>query len=493
MKHCIFCHEPFNLNKGGVVGYLSQLYQAMLNERRLTTNSGIDLSFLFPIDPIKPNEYPRVKKPAPEFEYLFSNDFPNLNMENKLGFIGQRNFQFRSVLPYSEIRKIDFNNIKSIHIHGAYNFAPVYNTLFKYGLHNKIVKVLSTHNPYMPTIEDMELITRDLKWTEAQKEIIRYFFSERDKLAFSLADALVFPAKESMEQYYKLWPEFKDIIKDKRIYFCETGSKPKQQTSSVTFLKEKLGIPEDAILFLYLGRFVKVRGYDLLTSIAQRIFDKNEKIYFLIVGEERKVQINSPRWIQIPHTNFPGDYLAMADVVLAPNRGSYFDLSMIESLAAGRALLCSDVGGYKWLHEKTSGVCFFKPEDLIDIEEKILSMASLGKEKLAEMGLENRKLYDARLTPKNFVDNYMSVIDKIYRDFSIHDGKNEYILPSELTFNDKNIGLGLVKPRVGIKGMLSPQNKDQRALLIAKYLENTFGLNSPIYRFAKKVYWRFLK
>ena len=178
-------------------------------------------------------------------------------MENKLGFIGQRNFQFRSVLPYSEIRKIDFNNIKSIHIHGAYNFAPVYNTLFKYGLHNKIVKVLSTHNPYMPTIEDMELITRDLKWTEAQKEIIRYFFSERDKLAFSLADALVFPAKESMEQYYKLWPEFKDIIKDKRIYFCETGSKPKQQISSVTFLKEKLGIPEDAILFLYLGRFVQ--------------------------------------------------------------------------------------------------------------------------------------------------------------------------------------------------------------------------------------------
>lgn len=490
MKHYIFCQEPLNVNKGGVVGYLSQLYLSLRAERLLRTKAGIDISFLFPVSNIKQIEYPIINEIDEIFADVASHQFLEFNFFNKNKFINRWSRQFRTILPYSEIRKIDTKNIKSFHIHGAYNFAPVYNTLFKLGLQNKVVKILSTHNPFKPAIEDLELISRDCNWTKKQGSIIQYFLSERDRLAYSYADALIFPSEESFIPYFDSWPEFREIIKNKKVYFCETGSSAKPISSASNTLRRTLGIPESALLFLYLGRFIPIRGYDLLIEAAKQIIPYNKNIYFLIVGEKREVPLNSKQWIQVPYTKNPGDYLAIADFVLAPNRGSYFDLSMIEALAASVPLLCARVGGYKWLQGKTSGAIFFEPGNTDDFISKILEVSKLKKLDLKKLGDDNRNLYENKLTPKHFAVNYTRAIEQIYSDFNIDNAPNTPIISPELTFDDNSQGLGLIREQSVLKQILDGENKGKRAYLIARFLENRFGIHSRVYQLARKIYWK---
>ena len=441
LKHYVHCHQAYDLNKGGSVGYVSTLYASYLRYGCLETDSNIAINFLFPN--IEKTE--RLKNWALKsiIDQRFENVVRFSNPDGLQNLINERKRWFREIIPASEYQKIDLLNISSIHIHGAYNFLPVYNYLKARGIENNVVKILTTHNPYKPEFEDMELISRGRVWKDADKRTLQYFFNERDVWAYRLADAIMFPSEFSMEGYFKTWPEFENIIKSKKIYFCTTGGQQKESTISSENLKASLGIPQNARVFLYLGRFVNVRGYDILIQAAKRILSSSDQdVYFVVVGESFKTpEISDKRWIQIPFTKTPGDYLNMADCCLCPNRGSLFDLSMIEILASGTPLICSKVGGYRYLDGRTHGVFYSEPENVDSLVEQINRVMKLSDEELQKCSESNHSLYDRELSLKTFWSNYSSQIDNLYRDFNIDsDRLNEPSrLPLDLDTECENI------------------------------------------------------
>lgn len=423
-KHYIYCHQAFDLNKGGTVGYTSTLYESYLRFGDFVTKNRNQINFLFPnIDKTE-----RVRNfllsdfTDERFRYIESFTNPS-GLQN---LINERKRWFKEIIPPSEIAKIDKERIKSIHVHGAYNFLPVFNFLKSQNLHEKTLKILTTHNPYKPEFEDIELISRGREWSDPDKRTLKYFFQERDKWAFYLSDILIFPSEYSMEGYYKTWPEFKEIVKNKKVYFCTTGGQKKKSTISPMALRQSLQIPENAIVLLYLGRFVNVRGYDILIKAAKEVLkQKDLNVYFIVVGESFKTpEITDRRWIQIPFSNSPGDYLEMADAALCPNRGSLFDLSMIEILASATPLICSNVGGYKYLRDRTQGVIYAEPECVNSLVSAINSFICMPHSKHIAMGQENYRLYTKELSLKSFWKNYSSCIDQIYSDFNVIDKSN---------------------------------------------------------------------
>ncbi len=419
LKHYIHCHQGYDLKKGGSVGYVSSLFSAFLqhNPTRLT-QMGTECCFLFPN--ILPHE--RINNDVLpniiEGKFCYTQQYSSKDMVSQ-HLLKKRQEWFREIIPFSEYAKIDPKNMASIHIHGAYNFLPIYNSLIRLGIESRVIKILTTHNPYQPTLEDMYLICRNIKWSDSDQKMFHYYFNERDKWAFKLADCLFFPTEESLEGYYKLWPDFASLIKNKPIYFCPTGTDINKPDVDKKILKESLGIPEDAKIFLYLGRFIDVRGYDILINAVKRIIKKNSKIYFIVVGENQAVSIKSKQWIQIPFTDTPQEYINMADACLCPNRGSLFDLSMIEFLAFGKPIICSYVGGYRWLENKTSGILYSNVEDIDKFIDNILLFSRFSMEKINKMQSDNIKLYKKHLSLNSFQDNYCNTIDKIYKDFDI--------------------------------------------------------------------------
>ena len=131
----------------------------------------------------------------------------------------------------------------------------------------------------------------------------------------------------------------------------------------------------------------------------------------------------------------------MADAALCPNRGSLFDLSMIEILASATPLISSDVGGgYKSLRDITQGVIYAEPECVNSLVSAINSFICSPHSKHIAMCQENYRLYTKELSLKSFWKNYSSCIDQIYTDFNVIDGSNNANV-QEISFTEqfKNI------------------------------------------------------
>lgn len=428
MQHYIHCHQPYDMNKGGSVGYVSSLILSMQNNNNYISKKGVKHSFIIPNMHEAPNYF---------CKELLSNDtfheIETYKSYNTNGFIKNKNAWFNSIIPLQEIIKISLKEVKSIQIHGGYNFLPIYNSLKLLGLEKKVVKILTTHNPYKSEIEDMELVTRNRKWKDTELQDFRYIFDRRDYYSYSLADALVFPTEYSMEGYYNTWPEFRKIIKNKKVYFCLTGTEKKEVSLNKTHMRQSLNIPENDIVFLFLGRFIKIRGYDILIEGAKKIFEQNHNIHFVVAGEQRQnPALEHENWHEIPFVTNPGDYINMADACITANRGSYFDLSMIEILSIGTPLISSSVGGYKWLKDKTDGVLFFEKEDVNGFIEQINKFISLNSKIKDDMKKHNQALYDTKLDIKFFGENYLDTIDQLYEDFNISSDINTGYTPLKI-------------------------------------------------------------
>ncbi|OCR15153.1 glycosyltransferase family 4 protein [Helicobacter pullorum] len=483
LKHYIHCHQGYDLKKGGSVGYISSLSAAFLesNPERLT-KKGIECCFLFPN--ISPQE--RIPNDILErvldtnFDYTQEVFFENANVS----LVNQRKNWFKEIIPSSEYAKISAKYISSIHIHGAYNFLPIYNTLVRMGVESRVIKILTTHNPYQPTTEDLYLINRGQKQTKENNKMLYYFHNERDKWAFKLADCLFFPSEHSLEGYYNTWEDFSDLIKHKPIYFCPTGTAMEKSFLDKNFLRQSLNIPQEAKVLLYIGRFIDVRGYDILIEAAKQIINQNKNIYFVVVGEAGQSPITSKQWIQIPYTQSPQDYINFADACLCPNRGSLFDLSMIEILSCKKPIICSYVGGYKWLNSKTSGVIYTEVNSVESLINGINKFISLDQKSIDKMGQENFELYEQELTLKRFQENYCQTIDQIYNDFKINSKiyslsfcdkkslfplknkpKKEFLVNQNISQTAQNINANKIQNIDAKKTNLSPLQRKLRKLI----------------------------
>lgn len=245
----------------------------------------------------------------------------------------------------------------------------------------------------------------------------------RDYLAFMLSDAILCPTPYSMESY-KHWDKFDEILRNKPVYYCVTGAPKRPVRIKREILRQKLQIPQDAKVILYLGRKEKIKGYDLFVESAQFIVEKYKQIWFLVVGDGNlQDSVQHPHFIDIGFTSDVASYIQCADICVTTNRANYFDISMIEFLAEGKILLLSNIGGNKWLKNRINGVFYFNPEDAKDLISKIIHITSIPDEIILRMGEENLEFYNKNLTLYNFQDNYQKAIDKIRSDL----GKDIFI------------------------------------------------------------------
>lgn len=418
--HYLHSHQGIDLNKGGTVGYLSSLLDGMQKLGTFESDKGLQHAFLFP--DIGPDD--RIANNIEE-DLKFNSPFSIAYEDSEhLKYMNRQDW-FHSTIPLTEAMKINLKKITSIHIHGAYNFLPVYNMLRLAGIENDVVKILTTHNPWKPEEEDIFHFNKHKSAAELQRDLpkeaaYRHFLKMRDDFAFRMADVLFFPSEHSMDGYYESWPEFADIAKDKPVYFAVTGTEKKEVSLPRAEMRRRLGIPEDAKVFLYLGRFIPMRGFDLYEKVAKKILAKHKNAYFLAVGEKReKPSIDNERWIEVGYTTSPGDYLNMADACVMANRGSYFDLGMIEALGLGVYLIAAKVGGYKYLEGRTKGVSFFEKESEEGLLRACDEFCTLDLNDIKDGKLDNINLYEAEMTPEKFARNYMDTIDQMYKDLSI--------------------------------------------------------------------------
>lgn len=164
-------------------------------------------------------------------------------------------------------------------------------------------------------------------------------------------------------------------------------------------LRQSLNISDDAIVFVYAGKFEPVKNPMLLLSVANKMALNH--ICFVFVGngplEEvmKRIAGDGIYFLNFQNQSRMPAVYNMADVVVLPSTSETWGLVVNEAMAAGRPVLVSDRCGCAadLVEEGITGYVF-RSNDETDLQKKISLMAS-DKLRLQEMGRHaQRKIQD---------------------------------------------------------------------------------------------------
>lgn len=318
----------------------------------------------------------------------------------------KRAYKFGNLLKFSSKIDEDLFEYDVIHFHKTEDL--YFNRHLLDRFNGKVI--LTSHTPCAPY---KELISR-LNEKDYLKNKDKFDnLVEIDEFAFDRADYIIFPCEEAEEPYYNTWKGYDKCRKKEKYLYMPTGIIPCKANIDRNDFRKKWNIPENAFLISYAGRHNKIKGYDILKELGEKILSKSQNVYFIIAGKEGPLyKLENERWIEIGWTNDPHSMIAASDLFVLPNRETYFDLILLEVLSLGTPILMSKTGGNKYFRKfKSKGLLFYNT-----IDEAILEIESLLKESndyLDAAKVSNLEIFNQNFTVDKFAENYIKILKKI--------------------------------------------------------------------------------
>ena len=228
----------------------------------------------------------------------------------------------------------------------------------------------------------------------------------------------------------KKFLEDEKIIKKGRLKVLANGSICGVDTSQFkpdSNLKKKvrnnLGIPEDSILLLFLGRLNRDKGVLDLADAVKEIYLKNDKINIelLIIGPDeenikKQIEITCSNYIKNIHfldfTDEPEKFMAAADIFCLPSYREGFGMAALEAGACGLPTVTSEIYGLSDAVGVDTGL-FHAPGDISGMKLAITRLAA-DKNLRLEMGNKGRErtknLFEKSYVTNEFVE-YIKTLD----------------------------------------------------------------------------------
>jgi glycosyltransferase involved in cell wall biosynthesis len=191
-------------------------------------------------------------------------------------------------------------------------------------------------------------------------------------------------------------------------------------------VRARLGIPSDAHVVLYVGRWVRDMGLQVLLDGLPTLLAGSQSIHVLIAGAEGElrsaVDTVVAHWrgrvaaaMNVPEEEL-GDFYAAATVVVAPTLGARAcgSLASAEAMAAGKPVVASRVGGIpEYVHEGVTGL-LVPPGDPAALTQAVLDLLG-DPARLCEFGRRGRErvaeLFDAERTNARLEQLFREVAD----------------------------------------------------------------------------------
>lgn len=120
-------------------------------------------------------------------------------------------------------------------------------------------------------------------------------------------------------------------------------------------IRDKYGIPQNARVFVFIGRITRDKGINELFEASQKIFEKYDDAYLLMVGSVEKSESlrpslyewsqKAPRVLYTGYTNQVEKYMAASDVYVLPSYREGFGAAVVEAEAMGLPVIVTDIPG----------------------------------------------------------------------------------------------------------------------------------------------------
>lgn len=290
-------------------------------------------------------------------------------------------------------------NSNIIHFHTVpdlYYFSQAYNL-------KKHIVLLSHHAPELSEDYSYRLCVDRVGKENANK--IKRQQRKMDILAFEKADYLIYPCEGAVSPYIDFFHS-NNIDYAKKLRYIITSSQPFTPKLSKDQYRDKFAIPKDKKVIAYVGRKETIKGFDIFVEIAKR-FNNDTDLFFVTAGVggiEPPVQSN---FLDIGWTDDPDSLVNAADILLIPNKNTYFDLIIIQALSVNTTIVTTKTGGNTWFEDKEVNL-FFADYNNIDTFVEILNNSDTYIDNNKNIDLYNKYLHNDFFAP-----NYKALYDSI--------------------------------------------------------------------------------
>lgn len=186
--------------------------------------------------------------------------------------------------------------------------------------------------------------------------------------------------------------------------------------------RSAVGIPQDALLFVYTGKLIRAKGPHLLAEAAIKVLQDGMATHVAFVGDAEAEYVTSMHQSvtraglgeyfhflpSVPHSELPAVY-ASGDVGVWPRQES---MAMFEALSAGLPVIVNSSSGYAPVVESGVGLVF-DPDSASSLAQSMVAISDLRLRK--QMGAMGRALairsYSWKQCAERYVDAYQRTLD----------------------------------------------------------------------------------
>ena len=175
-------------------------------------------------------------------------------------------------------------------------------------------------------------------------------------------------------------------------------------------MKKTLGLADCPVVGI-VGRLSDVKGHRYLIEAMQKVLQKIPQARLLIVGEgkmkKKLVALSRHKAIEksilfIPSVKETRDVLSIMDVFVMPSLKEGLGLALMEAMAAGLAVIGSDVGGIKDLIRHDVNGLLVRPADISGLASDISALLE-DTEKRRSLGQEARIFIEQSFTQEKMI------------------------------------------------------------------------------------------
>lgn len=197
---------------------------------------------------------------------------------------------------------------------------------------------------------------------------------------------------------------------------------------------EKIKFSEDLrddkkIRFLTVGRYVNVKGIDLLLeAINKLVLEKkiNKKVEFTIVGDGPDYEkysnfINENGLNEIVDLKGWADrekliyLLKKANAYILPSRSEGLPVVLTEACAASLPIIATNVGSVTEVAENMVNAIIVKSENIDELSKAILKFINMDKEEINKMSNNSYRIYESKYKLEENLEEKYSYINNIYK------------------------------------------------------------------------------
>lgn len=291
-----------------------------------------------------------------------------------------------------------------VHFHNTFEMYRIKKDLENY----QGIVILTSHSPKVYFKELIEDVADSKDYIE--NEYIFDSAEEFDRYAFERADCVIFPCPGAEEPYYHSWPAYRELRDESKIRYVPTGILPVTCKRSKDEVRKQYGIPENVTLLSFVGRHNKVKGYDLL----QEIFARINNVYVICCGNISTIHSpHSNRWIEVGWTDDPYSIVGASDIYMLPNRETYFDIAMLQTLSIGKCSVISNTGGNKEFSNAPGVKLYNIIEEAVEFVNQFQSMSIKERSNLETL---QRTEFVEKYTIDSFYNRYKNTLAELLEE-----------------------------------------------------------------------------